>query len=344
MEQPAVDLPPIKLHSVRCGCWLLSGIAPPASALVAYDGTLRVECHSDGRTASGDLYQRAGISSRRSPSCRSRRADRRPAAGPNPADGIPILPRRATATTCASRAPENFYFGNGFTLGFELWRFTAPNSWALEGALTAQMTRMAAPAGYPSASDYAGRRRQERRRHGGRPPDDGLAVDVLPQVHGRDRHRGRLERPLDSGAGHTWKTVMDEVGWDVTVQLSDTNVAEPSGESWSDAEMHAAMLARRAAANLDTEWRYHVLAVKNIDSTPRGIMYDAGGTDSNNVPREGVGISSHWMIDPTAGARSAGSGSAPRRRRISAPPCTRSATRWGCTTTSPITASCAPAT
>lgn len=33
-----------------------------------------------------------------------------------------------------------------------------------------------------------------------------------------------------------------------------------------------------------------------LDSTPRGIMYDAFGSDSNNVPREGVAISSHWMI------------------------------------------------
>ena len=80
------------------------------------------------------------------------------------------------------------------------------------------------------------------------------------------------------------------------MDVSDPNVAEPSGESWSDAEMHAAMLARRDASNLDAEWRYHVLAAHLLDSTPRGIMYDAFGTDSNNVPREGLGISSHWVI------------------------------------------------
>src|SRR5262245_28666564 len=45
------------LHSVRCGCWLIS-YRPARVPLVAYDGTLRVECHSAGRTASGDLYQR----------------------------------------------------------------------------------------------------------------------------------------------------------------------------------------------------------------------------------------------------------------------------------------------
>ena len=51
------------MHAVRAGCWLLS--CRPASALrAAYDGTLRVESHSGGRTASGDLcdlYQRPTV-------------------------------------------------------------------------------------------------------------------------------------------------------------------------------------------------------------------------------------------------------------------------------------------
>jgi hypothetical protein len=104
------------------------------------------------------------------------------------------------------------------------------------------------------------------------------------------------ESPLNNGSGVDWKSVFDSVGWDVTIDESDTNVAEPSGDSWSDAEMHQALLARRDASDLDAEWRYHVLAVRLIDSTPRGIMYDSGATDSNNVPREGVGIASHWVI------------------------------------------------
>jgi len=63
--------------------------------------------------------------------------------------------------------------------------------------------------------------------------------------------------------------------------------------------MHSAMLTRRDSTNLDTEWRYHVLAVRQLDSTSRGIMYDAYAGDSNNIPREGVGLSSHWRIPNT---------------------------------------------
>jgi hypothetical protein len=222
--------------------------------------------------------------------------------GPKPAQGIPILPRsRYRYYVRVTTLPETFYFGSTFTLGFELWRYTAPNSWALESTLTAEMTRMTAPAGYASPADYAeGDVKNASATVVGRLTMGWLSTYFRKCTVEIDNVNGS-EQPTISGAGHTWKTVMDAAGWDITVQLSDTNVAEPSGNSWSDAEMHAAMLARRSATNLDTEWHYHVLAVKNIDSTPRGIMYDVGGTDSNNVPREGIGIASHWTIDPTWG-------------------------------------------
>lgn len=64
--------------------------------------------------------------------------------------------------------------------------------------------------------------------------------------------------------------------------------------------MHSAMLARRDSANLDTEWRYHILCVEQLDSTSRGIMYDAYSGDSNNIAREGAGISSHWVFPKEA--------------------------------------------
>ncbi|WP_197708601.1 hypothetical protein [Pseudomonas sp. LFM046] len=301
-----ITLPPIR--SVRAGCWLLN-YKPSGAPLVSYDGTLRVESHSDGRTASGDLYQRPVIflpipiaSPLPALQGEPRIIQGLPLkpillAGPNPASGIPILARsRYRYYIRVTALPEYFYLGNSFGLSFELYRYTAPNSWALESTLTAQMTRLTAPAGYPSPSDYAeGDVKNAANTVVGR-----LTMGWLSSYFRRctieiDTVSGS-EQPTNSGAGHTWATVMDAVGWQTAVNLSDTNVAEPSGNSWSDAEMHAAMLARRAVVNLDNEWRYHILAVKNIDSTPRGIMYDAAGTDSNNVPREGLGIASHWTI------------------------------------------------
>jgi len=287
--------PPVHLRSVRAGCWLVN-YAPTGSSVVSFDATLRVEAHSAGRTASGDLYQRPVILLPFPP------GPPHPILlpGPNPANGVPILSRsRYRFYLRVTQILENFTFGNSFQLGFEMWRFTAPSSWALEGAFSAQMTWIAAPAGYPSTSDYL---------EGDLKNAAGAVVGRLKMGWVSKYYRKASveidsvtgsEQPLDNGAGIGWKQVFDTLGWDVTIKLSDINVAEPSGPGWSDAEMHAAMLARRDPISLDTEWRYHILAVKMIDSTPRGIMYDAGGTDSNHVPREGVGISTHWIIPDT---------------------------------------------
>jgi len=311
--RPIGPITPVQLRTIRCGCWLVS-YRPVGIGLVAYDGTMRVECHSEGRTASGDLYQRPTLVIQQpvpiplpGPGPVPVPFTRPPLAflgnPPNPAAGIPILPRsKYRYYMRVTSLPENWYIGNSFSLGFQLYRFTAPNTWVLESTLTATMTRMTAPAGFPSASDYA--------EGDVKNPAGTVVARFTMGWLSKYFRRASLEidtvsgseRPLDSGAGHNWATVMDDIGWQLNVVLSDTNVVEPSGSSWSDAEMHAAMLARRAAVNLDNEWRYHILAVKNIDSTPRGIMYDNGGTDSNNVPREGVGISSHWIIDPGWGS------------------------------------------
>jgi predicted Zn-dependent protease len=85
----------------------------------------------------------------------------------------------------------------------------------------------------------------------------------------------------------------------VEATLSSQNVPEVSGNSWSNAELHAALLAHREKINLDAEWRFHIMAVKNLDATERGIMYDVGATDSDKISREGIGIATHWQIPTT---------------------------------------------
>jgi len=196
---------------------------------------------------------------------------------------------------------EFFTTGNSFTLGFDRWRFNpaagfVPPFWTNEGSFTARMTWLTAPSGYPSPGNYL----------------EGDVKDAGGNVVGRltmgwvstflrkatveiDRV-AQSESPLNNGAGAGWKAIGQAVGWDISVDESDSNLAEPSGASWSDAECHQEMLAKRDQSNLDVEWRYHVLCVRELDSTSRGIMYDAYAGDSNNVPREGCAIASHWVI------------------------------------------------
>jgi hypothetical protein len=282
-------------RSLRHGCYLLrytpvSGDVPLHQ--LHYDGTLRVERNGSSTTASGDLYLHrppvfvpGGVNT--------------PGLGePDPGSGIPIFPRAdyryyVRVTTIL----EDGTTADAFTLGFELHRFeAATNGWVSEGAFTARMAWTTAPSGYPSPDDYLS----------GEVTDPaGTVVGTITTGWVSKYLRKALieidrvaesEPPLDNGAGVNWRTVFDQIGWDMTVVQSNSDVDEPSGDSWSDAEMHAAMLDRRDSADLDREWRYHILCVRNIDSTPRGIMYDAYSTDSNSVPREGIGIATHWVI------------------------------------------------
>ncbi|MGF1547171.1 MAG: hypothetical protein ACFCUG_07575 [Thiotrichales bacterium] len=306
---PHIDpvlFPPIRLRSVRCGCYLIN-YKPTGSALVSYDGTLRVECHSAGRTASGDLYQRRLILLPILPGFPQRPSAPILFPGPSPAAGIPILARgQYRYYLRVTQILEHFTIGNSFTLGFEMHRFTknagswnTGGTWNNEGSFTALMSWQAAPTGYPSSGDYLeGDLKNSAGAVIGRLTMGWVSRFLRKATVEIDRV-AQSEAPLNNGAGVTWQTVGEGVGWDITLDVSDANVPEPSGESWSNAECHAAMLARRAASNLDAEWRYYVLAVRRLDATSRGIMYDHGATDSNNVPREGCALASHWVIPNT---------------------------------------------
>jgi hypothetical protein len=45
---------------------------------------------------------------------------------------------------------------------------------------------------------------------------------------------------------------------------------------------------------LDEDWCYHLFCVNRIQGEERGVMYDVGGGDSNNIPREGAAIACSW--------------------------------------------------
>lgn len=301
-------------RSLRHGCYRLQLIPNTVLPWVRYDGTMRVERQGFSNTvASGDLY----IRQTRPPwwPVLERERELIPIPDPGPElpefeipalrqltltnfSSIPIFPRyRYRYYLRVTQILEGLTSGNSFTLGFERHRFNSNNNtWTNEGPFTAVMTWKPAPIGYPSPSDYLeGDLRDSNNAIVGR-LTMGWVSSYLRRATLEIDRVAQSELPSDNGSGIDWKDVFDAVGWDVTVDASDSNLAEPSGQSWSDAELHQTMLARRDSANLDTEWRYHLLAVRRLDSTSRGIMYDAYGGDSNNIPREGAAISSHWTI------------------------------------------------
>lgn len=299
--------PPIRFNfkSVRTGAWLLN-YTPIGSPYVAYDGTLRVEAITGGRRASGDLYQRPTF-----------RIPGFPPFGnpgttillppPNPANGIPVQPiNRYRYYLRITKILENWTLGNSFELGLQMFLFTPTSggagTWSPAAAnavnCTATMTWTPAPAGYPSSADYL---EGDLKQDGTNTILGHLKMGWLSNYLRKatveiDTVLGS-EQPLDSGNGHNWQTVGDSIGYQLKIDLSEQNVPAAS-ESWADSAMNDAMIVHREPTNLNLEWHYHILAVYKIDSTPRGIMYDSGATDSDHVPREGLGISTHWIIDP----------------------------------------------
>jgi hypothetical protein len=299
IAQPA---PILRRKSLRAGCHLLRYTPiQRAGALqsIHYDGTLRIERQSPTSvTASGDLYVHQTTVAWPG----SRPLGTLKPTEPNPAVGIPIFSRKNYRYYVrVTKILEGSTITRGFTLGFELHRFDhSTKRWTKEGPFTAKMTWAAAPPGYPATSDYLiGDVTRATGAVAGRITMGWISKYLRKATLEIDRVAA-AEAPLDNGAGIDYRDVYGAVGWDVTIDVSDSNVTEPSGEFWSDAEMHATMLARRDSADLDREWRYHLICVRRLDSTDRGIMYDAYGGDSNNIPREGAGLSSHWTIPNTS--------------------------------------------
>jgi predicted Zn-dependent protease len=259
------------------GCYLLRFETQKAATIL--DGTLRFDHDSSTLMASGDLYKRTTT--------------------PDPSNRIPIFPRKAYSNYW--RVIEIVPTDDGLLLNFESYIFKSAQggSWQLDGVFSANMHRQNAPQGFAKTADYA----------------EGDVQDAAKKMVGRlsigwisrffrqatieiDTVEGS-EAPLSTNDGKDWKTVFGDCNWDVEATLSSQNVPEVSGNSWSNAELHAALLAHREKINLDAEWRFHIMAVKNLDATERGIMYDVGATDSDKISREGIGIATHWQIPTT---------------------------------------------
>lgn len=299
------DISSPKFFSLAQGCYLVN--FTPLGTSYHYDGTLRVQKVGTNTIASGDLYNHKPFKIWPKKKEATDPGSFQPVDNalslfgePNPANGVPIFSRNNYRYYLRiTQILESVSLSKSFTLGFEMWKFngvSATPTWTNEGAFKSEMTFTTAPAGYPSEASYlVGAVKNSANVVVGNLTMGWVSKYMRSVIVEIDRVKDS-EPPLDSGLGHTWQSIFDTVDWKINVIESNNNVTEVSGDSWSDGEMHAAMLKWRDSADLDSEWRYHILAVNLIDSTPRGIMYDADSTDSNNVPREGIGIATNWTI------------------------------------------------
>jgi hypothetical protein len=275
--------------TLPAGCYALHltretpGVETPP---VRYDGTLRVERDDRRVVASGDLYLHAAVEG--------------PASEPEETHlvaGIPVFPcSRYRSYVRVTGVIENFPRAAALTLAFEVHDFArGPNSWSDAAAFSAELEWTTAPSG-PSRGDVL---RGEVRDASGTPSGDLTMAWVSHRLRRAVVEidcAADCEAPLANAADVAWPAIFDQIGWDLTIIKSDDDLPEPTGESWSDAELHAAMCSRRDQADLDVEWRYLLLCVRRLDNGDRGLMFDRDGTDTNNVPREAAGIAAHWEI------------------------------------------------
>ncbi|MFT6387320.1 MAG: hypothetical protein ACJAUP_000691 [Cellvibrionaceae bacterium] len=283
---------PWRFRSLKQGAYFLQW-QPKNSRFVRYNGTMRVERHRSGVTASGDLYSHHAFKPIFFPSFRLA-----PNSDPSPSAGIPIFPRsRYHCYLRVTEILESFTIANKFTLRFEKFDFdSSSNTWINQGIHSAQMYFKSAPANYPSGVTYLKGALKSPAGVDLGSISMGWVSSFLRKATLEVDRVSQSEYPADNGGATNWQNVFNTVNWDLEVYESDTNLSEPSGQSWSNPEMHAVMLSRRDSANLDSQWRYYLIAVRRLDFTSRGVMYDAFSTDSNNIPREGAGIASHWSI------------------------------------------------
>lgn len=283
--------PPFQVKSLKHGCYLLQW--QPSNGSTRFNGTMRVERHDGGTTASGDLYQHSPFKVIAFPSFRFV-----PNPDPSPSAGIPIFTRgNYRYYLRVTKILENTTLVNSFTMRFERHLFdSSNNTWTNEGVFSAKMIFKPTPSHYSSGATFLEGDLISPSGTGVGKITMGWVSKYLRKATLEIDRVAASESPDDNGSGIDWSDVFKPVGWDVNVIKSDADLSEPSGQSWSNAEMHAAMLDNRDSHNLDSEWRYYLICVRKLDSTSRGIMFDAFGGDSNNIPREGAGISSHWTI------------------------------------------------
>jgi hypothetical protein len=268
----------------------LISYTPTGTGSKTYKGPLRITSNDTITFISGDLYNGT--------------------VQPNPAEGSPILPR-ANYWAYVRSTSLNAGSNGGFSLGLEYWQFkgfarrltTNETLWAddaLDGGYTVDLAPKTAPSGFPDPQNYF---------EGDAKTSSGTIVGhftmgwVSTYLRRITLEIGTVPGvtiPSSSTSGtRTWKSVFDDVGYDITILAGKTDIPEPSNPTgpgfFNNEQEHAAVLQSRSPTDFDKEWKYYLLGVRRIADVARGAMIDAGG-EYNSIPREGTCIASDWLV------------------------------------------------
>ncbi len=269
----------------------------------SFQGTLRIDKSLDEKYfISGDLYKK------RTKGIKKRSKKKAPLLHPNPKKRIPIYPiANYTFYLSVSDIRDATEDSPDVKFDFALYEFdhihcfspqqdnTAPSTWRLVGNYTALFTPNTKRGKLFSDNSYANGIILSR---------SGASAGKIGIMRTSDYLRRAIIEidkedytffPYHNGSGRDWHDVFNQFGWDVTLLASESKVQKKHDNAWSLGELHQFVMNNRDIANLDRAWCYHLLCVRSLENSSRGIMYDFrigddNSNDPNNIPREGAAI------------------------------------------------------
>ncbi|MCX6583874.1 MAG: hypothetical protein NT166_27170 [Candidatus Aminicenantes bacterium] len=254
-----------------------------------YEGTMRIQRIGGTILASGDLYNTDIC---KSPTFCPSLSDN------NRKNNIPVFPRKQYAyylriIDVQEGESESPNPAQTILLDMEHFRFDhSRGAWGMGEALTAELKFSTAPDGIHY---WLGNIRTRANVVLGQMAAVWISPYLRQAVVEID-HAAESECPMKNEKGDDWQAIFRKAGWDITLEVSDENVKEPDDLSWSNSELHKAMLDYRKSIDLDNQWRYHLLAVHKLDDDVFGMMYDNTISGIDNIPREGAAIASHVIF------------------------------------------------
>ncbi|MBM2617033.1 hypothetical protein JIG36_15860 [Actinoplanes sp. LDG1-06] len=297
-------------NSFRSGCYVLN-FTPIDGGRRRYEGTMRVDRSApdggpDNIIVSGDLYLRRiafPIPDAEQPATESTAAAAsRPATDENGRPipilrpRIPIFPRsryhsylQAVRVTASANRPCTV------TLVVEQFDYTQPAAGTFKGSFPATASRTVTlkltqvPAVFPFTGPHLVGRWIENGTDKGAVTLSWVSSFFRRASVEIDVLEGAVApQPVPDGAGGTeyFDTIYAKHGWQLSVISDQVGVPVPAGVDptacWNTGALHNLMTTSHQPADLDTDWRIHLMFVPARLGCGRGVMYD-----QIDVPREG---------------------------------------------------------
>jgi hypothetical protein len=277
--------------ALQQGCYyirlMLTSLHTPSSS--QYEGTLRIQRTGDKLIASGDLYINDFCKTPTYYPVLSENSNRK--------NIIPVFPRNQYARYIrVVRIKGNPDSGKDIVLELETFRFDNKScTWTRGETFNVEVK-------FSTGLDGSQYWRGDIQTLSKRVLGHMVAVRVSPYFRQALIEIDRVaasDHPSHND-GSDWQAVFEKAGWNVAIEFSDEDVEEPEDHNWSNAELHKKMLVCRQSVDLDKQWRYHLLAVRELedkrDGVIFGVMYDSPESDINRTPREGVAVASEVIF------------------------------------------------